>query len=425
MANLNTCMRPRIPRDANGLGLSLHLVSLKCEDETEHEGFWPFVGEGIANDAMRLLAIVTQSRPDGEPTQCQTDVLDLGSNYEDNTTVLLNREVARFFLPANGSFPFITNVILLLIEEDYGGINWDEGVKEALTVAGDAAKTGVATATGAAVGSAIGSALGPIGTGIGAAVGALAGAITGGIADAIRSAESDIFPPLDLSMRIESPEARFEGVDPRRHIGYHRFTGHGGQYLLTYEWRIENIRPLGGGLAGMKNLYNWWNSTRLDNFLTSNPAWSGRVGDTEGGYRMFRVEGQVFDPRGAQPAGTIPLFSWWNGDRTDNFITSNPQWSMPLSDISWRGEHILEGPMRDNYRLYRLEGFIFDPKRPQPPNTRPLFSWWSADRKDNFATTQRSWGMPLADIRWRGEQIIGGPVRGGYHLYRLEGYVSI
>ncbi len=425
MSNLSTSIRPRIPRDAHGLNLSLHLLRLRCEDETEHEGFWPFEGEGIANDAMRLMAVVTQNRSEGEPSQCQTDVMDLGSNYEDGTTVILNREVVRFFLPTDSAFPFITNVVLMLIEEDYGGINWDEGVKEAISAGGDIARAGVVAATSASAGSHIGLALGPIGAGIGAAVGALAGLITSGIADAIRSAESDIFPPHDLSLHLESSNASFEGSDPNRHIDHIRFRGHGGQYLLSYEWRLQNIRPLPEADTGMKFLFRWWNPTRRDNFLTSDPRWSSRVGDTEGGYRLSRVAGQIFDPKQPRPRGTIPLFRWWNSDRTDNFTTSDPRWGMPIDDIRWSGsgEHISNGPIKGGYRLSRLEGYVFDPKQSKPEGAIPLFSWWNPDRRDNLTTTKRYWSMPLEDIRWHGEHIVGGPVREGYHLYRLEGYV--
>ena len=424
MTDLKNCQRQPIPREAEGIILSLRLVRLKCLDETEHEGFWPIQGEGIANDAMRLKAIITHGYANGEIEQCQTRLMNLGSNYEDNTTVSLNREIASFFLPSSGRFPFATNITLLLIEEDYGGINWDEGVKEAIEKIGRIAKSGVSTVVSSGVGGAIGSALGPIGTGVGAAVGALAGLITTGIADAIRSAESDIFPPLDLSMRIDSPDATFEGRHSTRRVEQHEFEGHGGKYLLTYEWRIRHVSTLREPSPGMKYLFHWWNESRQDNHLTSNPHMSGRVGDVLDGYRMYRIEGQVFDPRRPQPEGTIPLFSWWSGDRTDNFITSDPRWGMPVGDIRWNGEHIVNQPSRDGYRLYRLEGFIYDPKLPKPPNTVPLFSWWNGARRDNFATSQRYWSMPLQDIRWRGEHIVGGPVRNGYHLYRLEGYVK-
>jgi hypothetical protein len=202
----------------------------------------------------------------------------------------------------------------------------------------------------------------------------------------------------------------------------HSIVGQSATFSNNYT-RQRGLEPLAVPDPTMKLLYRWWSSSRLDNFLTSDPRWSGRVGEKKDGYRLSLIEGQVFDPRQPQPSGTIPLFSWWNGDREDNFISSSSSWSMPLRRISWNGETVSNGPIKDGYRLYRLEGFIYDPKRPQPPNTKPLFSWWNPDRRDNFATTQTAWGMPLNEIEWNGEHIANGPFRDGYRLYRLEGFV--
>ena len=96
---------------------------------------------------------------------------------------------------------------------------------------------------------------------------------------------------------------------------------------------------------------------------------------------------------------------------------------MPTNQIQWRGEHIANGPTRDGYRLYRLEGYIYDPRRPQPAGSRPLYSWWNPDRRDNFSTTQHGWTIPPDELQWRGEHIVNGPARDGYRCYRLEGYV--
>lgn len=60
------CQVPRIGRPEQGRRLSLQLVKLACLDETEHEGIWPFVGEGIANDAIRLTCAVTTRSCDNQ-----------------------------------------------------------------------------------------------------------------------------------------------------------------------------------------------------------------------------------------------------------------------------------------------------------------------------------------------------------------------
>lgn len=418
------CQTPRIARHEQGRRLSLHLVKLTCNDETEHEGIWPFQGEGIANDAIRLTCEVTSRiGVEAEPSQCQTKTLNLGDNYEDNRTVTLNREVAALFIPEGSPYPVTMNVLLLLGEEDWGGANWDKEVKEVVRVAGAAASRGVATLTASGVGGIIGTALGPVGTAVGAAVGAVVGAIIDGLTAAIQSLESDVFPAQDLTLFLQSPDATFEGVSPDRLRGELFFKGHGGEYCLTYEWRFQRVTHLPARL-GMRHLLNWYNEARGDNFLTSDPRWSGRVGDLVDSYRLFREEGQIFDPRGARPAGTLPLYSWWHPERQDNFVTSDPRWSMDPSTIRWSGENIANGHIQDGYSLYRLEGYIYDPKRPQPAGTVPLFSWWSGERLDNFATTNRYWSMPVEDIRWAGEHLANGRVQDGYKLYRLEGYVQ-
>ena len=418
------CQVPRIGRHEQGRRLSLQLVRLTCLDETEHEGVLGITGEGLANDAIRLTCgVTTRIGVESEPLQCRTERMNLGDNYEDNRTVTLNREVAALFIPNTSPYPVTMNVVLLLGEEDWGGGAWDREVREVLRVTGAAASRGVATLTATGVGGAIGSSLGPVGTAVGAAVGAIVGAVIEGLISGIEAMQSDVFPPKDISLFLESPDARFEGASPSRLTGHLDFIGHGGHYRLTYEWRFQQVNTL-PTRSGMRHLLHWYNGDRGDNFLTSDPRWSGRVRDLVDGYRLLREEGQTFDPRGTRPAGTLPLYSWWNPERQDNFITSDPRWSMDSSTIRWAGENIANGRVQEGYSLYRLEGYIYDPRLPQPPGTSPLFSWWNSERADNFATTNRRWRIPVGDIRWSGEHITNGVVRDGYALYRLEGYVQ-
>ena len=141
-------------------------------------------------------------------------------------------------------------------------------------------------------------------------------------------------------------------------------------------------------------LYSWWNAKRSDNFLTSNPTWSGSVGRIREGYRLYRIEGKIFCPNQKQPNGTVPLVSLWNSKRGDNFATTDSKW--------------VKGPgSQDGYRRYRTEGFIYSHQR---SGTTPLVSLWNPKRGDNFATTDSKW--------------VNGPVsRDGYRRYRREGFV--
>ncbi|MCA8886862.1 MAG: trypsin-like serine protease, partial [Hyphomonadaceae bacterium] len=178
-------------------------------------------------------------------------------------------------------------------------------------------------------------------------------------------------------------------------------------------------------------LYNWFSDSRGDNFLTSDPRWASDprtiVFDGRGyldprrfqdGYQMYRLEGYVFDPHGARPPGTVPLWTWYSEARGDNFTTSDPHWA---GELRWNGEYL--APMtREGYRLVRMEGYIFDPHLPQPRQTRPLYSWFSDSRGDNFQTTDAHWMIPANEVHWNGEYITAVD-REGYRLYRLEGYV--
>lgn len=190
--------------------------------------------------------------------------------------------------------------------------------------------------------------------------------------------------------------------------------------------------------SARRPLYNWFGEGRSDNFVTSDPRWasdprgvqmdgSGDYVDPrrhQDGYEMYRLEGYVFDPHRPQPSGTVALWSWFSSERGDNFLTSDPRWASNPASVRWAGESIANPRTQEGYTQYRLEGYIYDPRRPQPPNTRPLWSWFHPGRGDNFHTTDPRWGIPLATVRWVGNNIEGVD-RDGYRLYRLEGFVPI
>ena len=119
-------------------------------------------------------------------------------------------------------------------------------------------------------------------------------------------------------------------------------------------------------------LYTWYSPSRGDYFTTSDPAWAGRSGDRKSpDYRFVRLEGQVFNPRGAQP-DAVPLYSWWNATRGDNFLTSDP---------AWRGQ---PGDVKDGYTLTRIEGLVY---RTALAGMVPLHTFWNRGLQDNYATT--------------------------------------
>lgn len=187
--------------------------------------------------------------------------------------------------------------------------------------------------------------------------------------------------------------------------------------------------------------YSWWNQSRSDHFFTSDPKWSfnpKRIQfDASGelirqkvrrkGYNVLRFEGYMFSPKHAQPDGTVPLYSWWNPTSTDNFATSRPRWSMDPQDIQWdrSKRHIKNRIKKKGYELYRLEGYILDPKKPQPYGSLPLFSWYNETTRDRFTTSHPEWSIPTPKINWgkNGQRITNNIIKQGYRLQRLEGFI--
>lgn len=187
-------------------------------------------------------------------------------------------------------------------------------------------------------------------------------------------------------------------------------------------------------------LYQWWSSSQLDNFLTSDTRWasdprglvpedSGRYfhpyRQQNGDYRMFRLEGHVFDRCARQPAGTVPLWSWFSAAHSDNMATTAPEWSGDPTTVSCSLESFGGGRELAGYRQYRLEGFVYDPTRPQPAQTAPLLRWASIARNDQFTTSDAAWQVDLSTLTIAGGYVVGGPERAGYRLVRVEGYVPL
>lgn len=151
----------------------------------------------------------------------------------------------------------------------------------------------------------------------------------------------------------------------------------------------EDVRPL----------ISWYSPTRGDNFASTDPKWGGPLGvQRSPDYKAYRNEGYILL---TQRPGTIPLYSWYSPERGDNFLTSDPNWAGRSGDVK-----------SPDYRFVRIEGFIFDPDRPQPINTIPLDSSYSGMRGDNFASS---------DPLWVGS--IGKPNTPGYAIYRHEGFL--
>lgn len=187
--------------------------------------------------------------------------------------------------------------------------------------------------------------------------------------------------------------------------------------------------------ATLLSLCSWWNPQRGDNFATTDPRWRVKSGDVQwrgahivngkqqSGYTMYRLEGLLFDPKEPRQPNTVPLYSWWNPQRQDNFATTDPRWSMDPKSVRWNGEHLANGRSQSGYKMYRLEGYLYDPKKPQPRGTIPIYSWWNPERGDNFLTSDPAWGMNPKSVQWNGEHLANGRSQSGYKMFRLEGYI--
>lgn len=104
--------------------------------------------------------------------------------------------------------------------------------------------------------------------------------------------------------------------------------------------------------AGTVPLYHWWSQSRRDHLLTSDRAWVGRVGDVrrgQGDYRLFRIEGYVWE----RPyAGTTKLASYWNSSRKDNALSA---WPLHDRNLGAGLLDVLEGA---EYEYTRSMGFL-------------------------------------------------------------------
>lgn len=154
------------------------------------------------------------------------------------------------------------------------------------------------------------------------------------------------------------PAGRYLWPQREQEYGYTMFR------LEGYAFDPRGTRP-----AGTVPIWSWYASATEDNFATTDPqwsisgplVWSGEnlvTTATRGGYFLYRMEGYIYDPHLPQPANTTPLWSWYSPARGDNFATTDPFWSMDPAAAVWNGEHISNGPSRDGYTLYRLEGYV-------------------------------------------------------------------
>jgi hypothetical protein len=202
--------------------LEFRIHRVACVDETDG-----FLGSEAGSDEIDLGGMIVDESGDTE----QLAAFRVRSDFDDGEQEIYSppKVFALFDLTEGTDFPKSYFVTLVLAETDMGGL--PDFVSKLVTWA----KEKVSAAIGTAIGSIIGASGGPIGAAIGAAV----GAIVGWVFDALVEIwEDDIFKPAILSTTFPSLAARWNGdsvVSPQNTV---TFKGHGGEYQVTYDWRI-------------------------------------------------------------------------------------------------------------------------------------------------------------------------------------------
>lgn len=115
----------------------------------------------------------------------------------------------------------------------------------------------------------------------------------------------------------------------------------------------------------------------------------------------------LFGAGAAQAQVKIPLVTFYNPGAGDYFTTSNPRWTC------WYFNNCPEGtePL-GNYLIVGMQGHVYNPANPQPPNTNKLHLWFSETRGDNFLTSDPNWTGTV------------GTTQFGYVLVSIEGYLA-
>ncbi len=182
-------------------------------------------GTEAGEDEIYLGGTTVDESGDAE----KVDPFLVRDDFEDGKeqTYLPPKQFTSFDLTEGTDFPKSYFVTLVLAEVDNGGLpevlhNLLMWVKEKVTTA----------LTAAIVGGVIGASGGPVGAAIGAAVGAAVGLIVEFIKDIW---EDDAFKPATLRVDIPSLSAGDMTDTPESLITYR---GHGGEYQVTYDWRI-------------------------------------------------------------------------------------------------------------------------------------------------------------------------------------------
>lgn len=155
-------------------------------------------------------------------------------------------------------------------------------------------------------------------------------------------------------------------------------------------------------------LFNYWNAERTLHQLSTRQRSTGALDDADEPRAGYRLS--AIEGNLFDPQKPPPSGTV----PLFSWVSEDLHHNRATTDPSWHGED-REHPV--------LLGHVYDPTGPQPPGTRPLFCWFSKARGDYFTTTQAHWCMPSGGVRCPSGRTSTGPSRDGYELVRLEGFV--
>jgi hypothetical protein len=159
-------------------------------------------------------------------------------------------------------------------------------------------------------------------------------------------------------------------------------------------------------------LYGWWSFDSYDNFASTKTDMNRAVQKLCASFEFYSSDYSLIPERPIEGRIFSP-----NDPQPPNTIALYSWYSCSRSDgliiTTWLGtvgDERIDTSFPNNYDKYyflQLEGYIY---KDEVPGTIPLYQWWSESKEDYYVTTL--WTGDIGDIR--------SP---GYTLYQVEGYV--
>ena len=372
--------------------LSIRLHEVFCGDETDPE---------VGHDEIYLQGVALDDRAGVTPIAA-FKVGDFTENAGgDTVTYNPNLVLTTFDLHklvtgplATSSWPKAYNVSLVLVEQDDGGmvdflVSFVEQYRADIL---DYVSKNSAKGAAILVNGVIGDSLPGLGEMIGAKVGELVSSAVGLLLEWISHwGADDVFPPINARCTVGGINSSFGGALASTNQ-VQSISGHGGEYRLTWDWRLKWSDPwaafedLGGAMTSAPAAAAWAPS-RLDVFYRG----------TDGAIWHLGWDGTKWvgpESRGGELSSAPGAVSWGLG-RIDLFargLHDNACWHRWFDGGAWHPWESLGNSL----------------------TSAPAASSWGTNRVDVFARGPKGdcihrW----YDSGWRGWESLGGNLRDG------------